>query len=47
MLAGERTASELSALLGAETARLVEDLRQDADNDYWNTRVRPALLKTD
>ena len=46
-LAGDRTASELSALLGAETAQLVEELRQDADNDYWNTRVRPALLKTD
>ena len=46
-LAGDRTASELSALLGADTAQLVEELRHDAENDYWNTRVRPALLKTD
>ena len=46
-LAGDRTASELAELLGAETAHLVEELRQDAGNDYWNTRVRPALLKSD
>ena len=46
-LAGDRTASELAELLGAETAQLVEELRQDAENDYWNTRVRPALLKSD
>ena len=46
-LAGDRTAAELSDLLGAETARLVEELRHDAENDYWNTRVRPALLKSD
>ena len=46
-LAGDRTAAELGELLGAETARLVEELRHDAENDYWNTRVRPALLKSD
>ena len=46
-LAGDRTASELAELLGAETAQLVEELRQDAENDCWNTRVRPALLKSD
>ena len=46
-LAGDRTASELSELLGTEAAQLVEELRQDAENDYWNTRVRPALLKSE
>ena len=46
-LAADRTASELSELLGADTAQLVEQLRHDAENDYWNTRVRPALLKSD
>lgn len=46
-LAGDRTTAELSALLGADTAQLVEELRHDAENDYWNTRVRPALLKSD
>ncbi len=46
-LAGDRTASELRDAVGAETAQLVEELRQAGDNDYWNTRVRPALLKSD
>ena len=46
-LAGERTASELSEDVGVETAQLVEELRQNGDDDYWNTRIRPALLKTD
>ena len=46
-LAGDRTASELSAAVGTETAQLVEELRQSRDNDYWNTRIRPALLKSD
>ena len=46
-LAGERTASELSEDVGAETARLVEELRRKGDDDYWNTTIRPALLKTD
>ena len=46
-LAGERTASELTEAVGMETAELVEDLRQAGDDDYWNTRVRPALLKLD
>ena len=46
-LAGDRTASELSEAVGRETAQLVEELRLAGDNDYWNTRVRPALLKSD
>ena len=46
-LAGDRTASELSAAVGTETERLVEALRQSRDNDHWNTRIRPALLKSD
>ena len=46
-LAGGRTAAELTEALGAETARLVEERRQAGDNDYWNTRIRPALLKSD
>jgi hypothetical protein len=46
-LAGERTASELSDDVGADTARLVEELRRKGDDDYWNTTIRPALLKTD
>ena len=46
-LAGERTASELSEDVGVETARLVEELRRKGDDDSWNTRIRPALLKTD
>ena len=46
-LAGDRTASELSQAVGTETARLVEELRQVGDNDYWNTRIRPSLLKAD
>ena len=46
-LAGDRSASELAEVVGAETARLVEELRQAGDNDYWNTRIRPALLKSD
>ncbi len=46
-LAGDRTNSELTEALGAETAQLVRDLRQAGDNDYWNTRIRPALLKSD
>ena len=44
-LAGDRTASELTEAVGGETAQLVEELRQAGDSDYWNTRVRPALLK--
>ena len=46
-LAGDRTSSELSEDAGSETAQLVEELRQEGDDDYWNTRIRPALLKTD
>ncbi len=43
-LAGDRTLDEISASVGAETARLVEELREEGDRDYWNTVVRPALL---
>ena len=46
-LAGDRTAAELVEAVGAETAQLVEELRQAGNNDYWNTRIRPALLKSD
>ncbi len=46
-LAGERTASELADAFGLETAELVEELRQAGGKDYWNTRVLPALLKSD
>ena len=44
-LAGDRTPSELSERVAQETVRLVEELRQEEANDYWNTRIRPALLK--
>ncbi len=44
-LAGERDASQLAAAAGEDTAQLVEELRQSGDSDYWNTRIRPALLK--
>ena len=46
-LAGDRSASELAQAVGEETAELVEELRQAGEQDYWNTRIRPALLKTD
>ena len=46
-LAGDRTASELSEDVGADTTRLVEELRRKGDADYWNTTIRPALLKTE
>ena len=46
-LAGDHSASQLSDALGAETAQLVEELRQAGGDDYWNTRIRPALLKSD
>ena len=46
-LAGDRTTPELSEAVGMETARLVEELRQVGDYDYWNTRIRPSLLKAD
>ena len=45
-LAGERTASELTEAVGKDTAELVEELREAGDKDYWNTRTRPALLKS-
>ena len=46
-LAGNRTVSQLSEDVGIETAQLVEELREARDDDYWNRRIRPALLKTD
>ena len=46
-LAGDRTAADLAASVGTETAQLVEELREAGGQDYWNTRIRPALLKTD
>ena len=46
-LAGGRTVADLSEAVGSETAQLVEELRQAEGNDYWNTRVLPALLKSD
>ena len=46
-LAGDRNAAELGEAVGTETAQLVEELRQVGDNDYWSTRIRPALLKSD
>lgn len=46
-LAGERTAADLNDAVGPETAQLVENLRQAGERDYWNTRVLPALLKSD
>ncbi len=44
-LAGDRTPSELSETVARETMKLVEELRHEEANDYWNTRIRPALLK--
>ena len=46
-LAGDRPASELRQAVGDDTAALVEELRQAGDSDYWNTRIRPALLKSE
>ena len=43
-LAGDRTFSELSASVGVETAQLVEELRKAGERDFWNTKIRPALL---
>ena len=45
-LAGNRTVPKLSEDVGMETAQLVEELREVRDDDYWNRRIRPALLKT-
>ncbi len=44
-LAEGRTTAELSEAVGADTVQLVEELRRAGDVDYWNTRIRPALLK--
>jgi hypothetical protein len=45
VLAGDRTTTQLSGTLGEETAQLVEELRQAGNDDYWNTKIRPILLK--
>ena len=37
----------LSENVGTETAQLVEEVRRAGGRDYWNTRVRPALLKSE
>ena len=46
-LAGDRSASQLSEAVEAETAQLVEELRRAGDDDYWDTRIRPAFVKSD
>lgn len=46
-LAGDRTSAQLATDAGEDIARLVEELRYWGDHDYWNTRIRPALLKSD
>ena len=46
-LAGSRSVQDLTAAVGTETAQLVEELREAGGNDYWNTRIRPALLKSE
>ena len=46
-LAGDRTTSQLTNDAGEDIARLVEELRYWGEHDYWNTRIRPALLKSD
>ena len=45
-LAGNRASEELKETAGMETAQLVDELRQEGDNDRWHSRIRPALLKT-
>ena len=44
-LAGDRTGPELAEAVGLKTALLVEELRRAGDDDYWNTRIRPALAE--
>jgi hypothetical protein len=46
-LAGNRASEELKETAGMETAQLVDELRQEGDNDRWHSRIRPALLKTE
>lgn len=43
-LAGDRTFAELSDSVGVETAQLVEELREAGERDFWNTKIRPALM---
>ena len=44
-LAGDRSAAQLAEAVGTDTAQLVEELRQAGEEDYWNTKIRPILLK--
>ena len=46
-LAGNWAAEALKKAASTETAELVEELRQEGDNDRWHSRIRPALLKTE
>ena len=46
VLAGDRSASQLTEAVGPDTAQLVEELRTAGERDYWNTRILPALLKS-
>ena len=46
-LAGDRTTAQLAEAVGPETVELVEELRTAGERDYWNTRIRPALLKSE
>jgi hypothetical protein len=46
-LAGNLASEELKETAGMETAQLVEELRQEGNNDRWHSRIRPALLKTE
>jgi len=45
VLAGDRSAAQLGETVGEDMAQLVEELRQAGDDDYWNTKIRPILLK--
>ena len=42
-LAVDHSASQLSETVGAETAQLVEELRQAVGDDHWNTRAVPPF----
>lgn len=46
-LAGARTFPDLIESVGADTAELAEEVRRADDSEYRNSRIRPALLKSD
>jgi hypothetical protein len=46
-LAGNWAPEALNKIVSAETAELIEELRQEGGNDRWHSRIRPALLKTE